>query len=87
MRSILLLSLNLVERASIKLLFLSDWISFCFKACLAFFSASFEIDISFLVLAFFIVICLFSFIENVFSRSFVSLVSVFVMIKIGIVLF
>ena len=38
-------------------------------------------------LAFLIIICLLSFEENVFSRSFFSLVSMFVRIKAGIVLF
>ena len=46
------------------------------KACFAFFSASFEIDTSFFALAFLIVICLFSFVENVFSRSFFSFSSI-----------
>ena len=61
--------------------------SFCFKACFAFFSASFEMDTSFFALAFLIVICLFSFAENVFSRSLFSFVSIFVRIRAGIVLF
>ena len=61
--------------------------SFCFKACLAFFSASLEMDTSFLDLAFLIVICLFSFVENVFSSNFFSFASIFVRINVGIALF
>ena len=46
----LLLRLNLDANSSIRLLLVSDGISFCFKACLAFFSARLEIFFSFLLL-------------------------------------
>ena len=87
MRSILLFKLNLSDNLSIKLLLVSDWISFWVRDCLAFFSASLETLTSFFDLASLIITSLPSFTENVFYNSFLSPVSKFVIIKHGIVLF